>query len=196
MTVKWRHCALAERDHKEDIRNYAHTYHYENTICLAEAFWELPRQYRDGIILHEIGHLIAGSHGSEDEANEAAYEWSGSRIQYVDSPYGRHLERLANMAGARVIGRRRNPIHHGQELPYDEWVPSHAVKFNSDGTVDVMTEAHHNRGLHNIAAGFHDEEGIFHPIRSSFDYDPSRVGEVTRAKKKKKRPAAKKKRRR
>ena len=50
------------------------------------------------------------------------------------------------MAGARVIRRRRNPLHHPHELPYGEWVPAHAVKFNNDGTVDVMTEAHHNPG--------------------------------------------------
>jgi hypothetical protein len=26
-------------------------------------------------------------------------------------------------------------------MPYDEWLPVHAVKFNSDGTVDLMNEA-------------------------------------------------------
>jgi hypothetical protein len=34
----------------------------------------------------------------------------------------------------------------------------------------------------NIMAGFYDEEGIFHPIRASADYDPSRVGEGPRKK--------------
>ncbi|MBF6570482.1 MAG: hypothetical protein IVW54_16570 [Candidatus Binataceae bacterium] len=43
----------------------------------------------------------------------------------------------------------------------------------------------------NIAAGFHDEEGQFHPIRASFDYDPGRAGESRRPRKKK--AAAKKK---
>lgn len=46
------------------------------------------------------------------------------------------------------------------------------------------------RNPRNIAAGFHDEEGIFHPIRASFDYDPSRAGERRAPKKK---AAAKKK---
>ncbi len=41
------------------------------------------------------------------------------------------------------------------------------------------------RILGNIAAGFHDDAGVFHPLRASFDYDPSRVGE--RGKKKKRR---------
>lgn len=44
----------------------------------------------------------------------------------------------------------------------------------------------------NIAAGFHDEEGIFHPIRASFDYDPSRGGDRPRKGKRKKKAAAKK----
>jgi hypothetical protein len=85
------------------------------------------------------------------------------------------------MAGARII-RRRNPAAHAQELPFGEWVPAHAVKFNQDGTVEVMTEspahaAAHNRGRRNIAAGFYDEDGYFHPIRASWDYSRSRAGE-------------------
>ena len=30
----------------------------------------------------------------------------------------------------------------------------------------------------NIAAGFYDSDGKFHPIRASFDYDPGRTGEM------------------
>ncbi len=36
------------------------------------------------------------------------------------------------------------------------------------------------RRRRNIAAGYYDEDGIFHPIRASYDYDPSRVGEKRR----------------
>jgi hypothetical protein len=32
----------------------------------------------------------------------------------------------------------------------------------------------------NVAAGFYDEFGQFHPLRQSFDYVPSRVGETKR----------------
>ena len=42
----------------------------------------------------------------------------------------------------------------------------------------------------NIAAGFHDEEGQFHPIRASFDYDPGRAGESRRKKAKAKKKKA------
>jgi hypothetical protein len=37
----------------------------------------------------------------------------------------------------------------------------------------------------NIAEGFHDSKGVFHPIRASADYDPSRGGDATRKGKKK-----------
>jgi hypothetical protein len=37
----------------------------------------------------------------------------------------------------------------------------------------------------NIAEGFHDSKGVFHPIRSSVDYDPSRGGDVRKGGKKK-----------
>lgn len=40
---------------------------------------------------------------------------------------------------------KRNPGPH--DLPYDEWIPTHAVRFNDDGTVSLMTEIpEHNRG--------------------------------------------------
>ena len=34
--------------------------------------------------------------------------------------------------------RRRN--NSADELPYDEWIPTHAVRFNEDGTVSLMGE--------------------------------------------------------
>lgn len=34
--------------------------------------------------------------------------------------------------------RRRNPLG---ELPYDEWIPTHAVMFNDDGSISLMAEA-------------------------------------------------------
>ena len=44
----------------------------------------------------------------------------------------------------------RNPEHAGH-LPYDEWIPTHAVKFNTaDGTTSLMTESRHNRGRRNL----------------------------------------------
>jgi hypothetical protein len=37
----------------------------------------------------------------------------------------------------------------------------------------------------NVAAGFVDEDGVFHPIRASFDYDRSRGGDKPRPRPKK-----------
>lgn len=51
------------------------------------------------------------------------------------------------------------------------------------------------RYLRNIAAGFYDSEGIFHPIRASHDYQPYRVGERG-PRRKAKRKAARRRRRR
>lgn len=48
-------------------------------------------------------------------------------------------------------------------------------------------------GRRNITAGFYDEEGIFHPIRASADYDPGRGGDRPKKRKPvKKKPAARK----
>ena len=96
------------------------------------------------------------------------------------------------MARRVRLKRRRNQ----GEVPYEEWIPAHAVKFNEDGSTSLMTEPQHNRGRRrrrNVAAGFYDEEGIFHPIRASFDYSRSRAGERPARKKKAK---AKRRRRR
>ena len=39
------------------------------------------------------------------------------------------------------LTRQRNQ-GEGGELPYNEWIPAHAVKFQEDGKVQIMTEAH------------------------------------------------------
>lgn len=51
------------------------------------------------------------------------------------------------------------------------------------------------RFLKNIAAGFYDEDGVFHPIRASYDYSSSRAGE-SRGRTKKRAGRKKKARRR
>jgi hypothetical protein len=87
-----RHCEEAEREHAENRRQYAHTFHFPETICIVEAFWRLPKRHRDGIILHEFGHLVAGPDASESEANEAVERLTGAVVRYVNSRYGAHLE--------------------------------------------------------------------------------------------------------
>ena len=53
------------------------------------------------------------------------------------------------------------------------------------------------RKRRNIAAGFYDEDGYFHPIRASYDYSPGHGGDKARkAPAKKKKAKAKTKKRR
>jgi hypothetical protein len=97
-----RHCLEADKEHGANQRQYAHTFHYPETICVAEAFWTLPKRYRDGVILHEIGHLLAGVEASEKAANDAVEERTGARIEYVDSKYGPNLERAGGDVRPRL----------------------------------------------------------------------------------------------
>jgi hypothetical protein len=46
--------------------------------------------------------------------------------------------------------------------------------------------------LRNVAAGFYDEDGIFHPIRASFAYSGKRAGEGARKRSKAKKSRRKK----
>lgn len=120
MQIQWTNCEEVEREHEENIRQYAHTYHYPYTVCVCKAFWELPKSHRDGILLHEIGHILAGPEGSEAEATAAAEAFFGAEIRYVDSPYGRQLERLENVRGVKIINRRR-VVNEGKTLSRVFW---------------------------------------------------------------------------
>ena len=95
MTVRYRHCLQAEDDHIYDRRIYAHTFHKPNIICTCKALWKLPRKHRDVILLHEVGHLLAGPKGNERDANREIEKLTGVKIRYVDSLYGDDLESLS-----------------------------------------------------------------------------------------------------
>lgn len=88
--------------------------------------------------------------------------------------------------------REGNPTITTSSIPVGEWTPAHAIRRNADGTVDVLREKNSGRRA-NISQGYM-VGGVFHPIRSAADYDPSRVGEGGKKKKatKKKKPATKK----
>ncbi len=58
--VKIRYCSTADTEHKKSVRQFAHTGHYANTICLARSFKQLPANFRKGILAHEMGHLHYG----------------------------------------------------------------------------------------------------------------------------------------
>jgi hypothetical protein len=75
-------CPLVEREHRESRRQYAHVFHIENQVCCARAIADLPEKYRLGILMHELGHIMAGQRGSEDAANSAVFRETGIRIYY------------------------------------------------------------------------------------------------------------------
>jgi hypothetical protein len=85
-------CPLADAEHGKALRQYAHTYHYNNTICVAHAFNKLPETHQLGILLHECGHQLAGPMGSESNANDAVHKATGIRVYYCDSEHGDELE--------------------------------------------------------------------------------------------------------
>lgn len=99
MKLVVRHCALADEEHKRSVRQYAHAFHKEGTICVAKAFEDLPRGFQTGILLHEIGHYIAGPKGSEADATRLAESAFGVKIRFVDSPYGKRLEYVEPSGG-------------------------------------------------------------------------------------------------
>lgn len=80
------------------------------------------------------------------------------------------------------LGRKKNPTISTSSLPKNEWVPAHAIRQNSDGTIDVLREKNTGRRA-NIAEGYM-AGGVFHPIRHSADYDSARAGESGKRRKK------------
>lgn len=81
-------------------------------------------------------------------------------------------------------------------IPVGKWVKATKVKLNKNGTVSaVVPQSSLKKNpvkRRNIAAGFYDEDGYFHPIRASHDYSGSRVGDKGKAKPKAKKKATKK----
>lgn len=90
--VSVRHCKEADAEHRKSFRQYAHTFHYSNTICLCSAFESLSEQWQLAIFLHEIGHLLAGYEASEADANRAIELVTNIKIHYKDGHFGKKLE--------------------------------------------------------------------------------------------------------
>jgi len=91
--IRVRVCPDADGDSSRSRRAYAHTYCGSwPGICVASSFFALSREHRDGILAHEIGHLLAGPDGDEWEADAAFLESTGVRIEYADGAHGRCLQ--------------------------------------------------------------------------------------------------------
>jgi len=106
-SVVIRFCKEADLEHQESRRQYAHTGHIEgDIICVASAFNFLDPSHQRGLVLHELGHLLLiDSHPSHSErdADAAVSTRYRTKIQYVDSEFGRRLQWVAIPV---VFGRR------------------------------------------------------------------------------------------
>jgi hypothetical protein len=85
-------CALVEKEHQKNKRQYAHVFHINGQVCLARAFTELPERFRLGIVMHEYGHILAGPQGDEQAANNATERKTAIPIHYGPSRHGLNLE--------------------------------------------------------------------------------------------------------
>ena len=86
------HCKLAQKEHNESRRQYAHVFHVPNQICLAYEFADLPERFRLGLLMHELGHILAGPTKGEKAANDAILDYSGVTVHYGSFCYGPNLE--------------------------------------------------------------------------------------------------------
>lgn len=88
-------CSQADREHNDSTRQYAHTYHHNNVICIAKAWKDLSIDHQIGILAHEIGHLLLrGTDHSESEADIIANKFFDIHIRYKNSKYGNDLQYL------------------------------------------------------------------------------------------------------
>lgn len=66
--------------------------------------------------------------------------------------------------------KKSNPVMKPKK---NKWIKANAIKFNRNGTVSIKTQSNPR----NVAAGVYGRDGVFHPFRSSSDYDPDRAGD-------------------
>lgn len=101
------------------------------------------------------------------------------------------------------MARKTNPL----PIPKGKWIKVNKVKVNRNGSVTLAVpqsslKKNPARKKRNVEAGFWNATG-FHPLRSSFDYDPVRAddeygdyGSGVKSKKRKKKAKSKAKGRR
>lgn len=99
-----RHCKEADKEHSKSLRQYAHTYHIKDQVCVANAFKMLPLEIQMGLIAHEVGHLLAGhTDHTEEEANRLANKFFDIHMHYRDfSMFGEDLEYLSRKDSEKV----------------------------------------------------------------------------------------------
>lgn len=113
-------CDEAERRHEQTWRFLCHVGHRKNKLCCAWDFIGIPRRYKEGIIWHEFGHLIAEpkivanprpkhiNKEIEKTANMAILECFGIKLTY--DPKFHHLEYVVGRRNERSSFSQRNPM--------------------------------------------------------------------------------------
>lgn len=110
--MRLRICPLADREHEESWRRFAHTLHRYDTICFAAAAeTELTDRELYGILAHEFGHLIADrlnapAHldGSDEDA-QAEADLAAAVI--LDVPVRYNERALEEVSPSRLAALRR-----------------------------------------------------------------------------------------
>jgi hypothetical protein len=95
---------MADREHELDPRYYAHTFHRSGVICVARAFDSLPLSHYWAILAHEVGHLLAGPEGDEEDADALASEYFGITIKYSTTEHGEDLQTVS-LKDAKTISQ-------------------------------------------------------------------------------------------
>lgn len=99
-------CKGADRTRRSSRRAYAHTFCKDGpVVCVASEFFGLPAGHRDGVLAHEIGHLLAGPDAGEEDADRAFEEETGVRVRYKDGDHGRCLQWLSPADRRSLLGR-------------------------------------------------------------------------------------------
>jgi 8-oxo-dGTP pyrophosphatase MutT (NUDIX family) len=137
-----RPCADADEAHRNSMRAYAHTFCGRSPIiCVASAFFDLPRHHRDGVLAHEIGHLLAGRAGDELDADAAFFEATGIRIKYRDSESGKCLQSLEAADSVALEGVFDFDFQGARTGVENERETTRIVYRSGDHEVDSMEEA-------------------------------------------------------
>lgn len=98
-------CDGADRTRTGSRRAYAHTFCKKGpVVCVASEFFGLPAGHRDGIMAHELGHLMAGPDADEEAADRAFEAATGVRVRYKDGVHGRCLQWLSPKDRKSLLG--------------------------------------------------------------------------------------------
>lgn len=105
---------MADRNRRSP-RSYAEVDPHALYFAFAPQVLELPWQYRRGLLMHEIGHVLCrdmDGGGTEGDADKAAEHVFGERIIYDKSWPGKGLQCVCSMS------LERNPPYSGYDKGY------------------------------------------------------------------------------